>query len=106
MPHIYVHSLSQCCFHSLISSCPNLSENVNSGQLCRDKECPFSGKTNCSRVWRKVLKSDARSVRKSKSTRQKNERIGDRKRESNDSPEIPDLRETYINMIPGLYSRV
>ena len=43
---------------------PNLSEGVDSvgGQLCGDKECPFSGVTKSGRVWRKVPESDARSV--------------------------------------------
>jgi len=39
---------------------PNLSEGADnvSGQLHRDKECPFSGITS----WRKVLKRKAWSV--------------------------------------------
>ena len=43
---------------------PNLSEGADrvGGQLCGDKECPFSGVTKSSRVWRKVPESDARSV--------------------------------------------
>ena len=43
---------------------PNLSEGADSvdGQLCRDKECPFSGVTKSGRVWRKVPESYARSV--------------------------------------------
>ena len=32
------------------------------GQLCGDKECPFSGVTKSGRVWRKVPESGARSV--------------------------------------------
>ena len=42
---------------------PNLSEVADcvSGQLCRDKECPFSGITKSGRVWRKVPENDARS---------------------------------------------
>ena len=42
---------------------PNLSEGADriSGQLRGDEECPFSGVTESSRVWRKVLESDARS---------------------------------------------
>ena len=41
-----------------------LSEGADrvSGQLRRDKECPFSGVTRSGRVWRKVPESDARSV--------------------------------------------
>ena len=43
---------------------PNLSEGADrvSGQLCRDKYCPFSGVTKSGRVWRKVPESDAWSV--------------------------------------------
>ena len=43
---------------------PNLSEGADcvSGQLCGDKECPFSGVTKSGRVWRKVPESDAWSV--------------------------------------------
>ena len=33
-----------------------------SGQLHRDKECPFSGVTSSGRVWRKVPERDAGSV--------------------------------------------
>ena len=35
---------------------PNMSGGANSvgGQLRGDRECPFSGITNSSRVWRKV----------------------------------------------------
>ena len=42
----------------------NLSEGADrvGGQLRGDKECPFSGVTKSGRVWRKVPKSDARSV--------------------------------------------
>ena len=40
---------------------PNLSEGADrvGGQLRGDKECPFSGVTKSSRVWRKVPESDA-----------------------------------------------
>ena len=43
---------------------PNLSEGTDciAGQLCRDKECPFSGLTKSGRVWRKVPDSDAQSL--------------------------------------------
>ena len=43
---------------------PNLSEDTDhiTGQLHGDKECPFSGITKSGIVWRKVPKSDARSV--------------------------------------------
>ena len=43
---------------------PNLSEGADrvGGQLHGGKECPFSGVTKSSRVWRKVPESDARSV--------------------------------------------
>ena len=42
----------------------NLSEGADcvGGQLCGDKECPFSGITKSGRVWRKVPESDARNV--------------------------------------------
>ena len=44
---------------------PNLSQGADrvAGQLRGDKECPFRGVTKSSRVWRKVLEGDARSVR-------------------------------------------
>ena len=56
------------CFHSLTSiqtvggggGGGGIPDSV-SGQLCRDKECPFNGVTNSGRVWRKVLESDAQS---------------------------------------------
>ena len=43
---------------------PNLSEGADrvGGQLCGDKECPFSGITKSGRVWRKVPESEAQSV--------------------------------------------
>ena len=43
---------------------PNLSEGADrvGGQLRGNKECPFCGVTISGRVWRKVPKSDARSV--------------------------------------------
>ena len=43
---------------------PNLLEGADcvGGQLCGDKECPFSGVTKSCTVWRKVLESNARSV--------------------------------------------
>jgi len=43
---------------------PNLSEGANSisGQLYRDRECPYSGITNFGRVWRKVMKSNTWSA--------------------------------------------
>ena len=42
----------------------NISEGADQvgGQLCGDKECPFSGVTKSGRVWRKVPESGARSV--------------------------------------------
>ena len=64
-PDVYVRALTLCCFQSLISQYPNLSEGVDSvgGQLSGDKECPFSGVTNHpGRVWREVPESNARSV--------------------------------------------
>ena len=43
---------------------PDLLEGADliSGQLCGDKECPFSGITKSGKVWRKVPESDAWSV--------------------------------------------
>ena len=43
---------------------PNLSEGADliGGELCGDKDCPFSGVTNSYRVWRRVPESDAQSV--------------------------------------------
>ena len=43
---------------------PNLSESADrvGGQLRGDKECPFSGVTKSSRVWKKLPESGARSV--------------------------------------------
>ena len=43
---------------------PNLSEGADriGGQLCGDKEYPFSGVTKSGRVWRRVPESDAWSV--------------------------------------------
>ena len=42
----------------------NLSEGADpvGGQLRGDKECPFSGVTECGRVWRKVSERGVRSV--------------------------------------------
>ena len=88
--HVYVGAWAICCFDSLISTqtpstglrhpsledgagkrcyaeCdqyPNLSEGADrvGGQLRGYKECPFSGVTNSSRVWRKAPESDARSA--------------------------------------------
>ena len=43
---------------------PNLSQGADrvGGQLCGDKECPFSDVNKSGRVWRKVPESGARSV--------------------------------------------
>ena len=58
---VYVRALALGCFYTQY---PNLSEGADrvGGQLRGDKECPFSGVTKSGRVWRKVPKSDARSV--------------------------------------------
>ena len=55
-------SWTLCCFQSY--QYPNLSEGADrvGGQMCGDKECPFSGAISSGRVWSKVLKSDAQSV--------------------------------------------
>ena len=62
-PHVYVHAWAIGCFHSLIST-QTFSEGTDrvGGQLCGDKECPFSGITKSGRVWRKVPESNAWSV--------------------------------------------
>ena len=39
---------------------PQSYQYPNGGQLCRDKECPFSDVTKSGRVWRKVPGSSAR----------------------------------------------
>ena len=43
---------------------PNFSETVDrvGGQLCGNKECPFSGVTTSGRVWKNLPESDARSA--------------------------------------------
>ena len=50
--------LPQSCYY------PNPTEGAGSvgGQLRGDKECPFSGVTSSSRVWRKMPESAVRSV--------------------------------------------
>ena len=59
---VYVRAWVLGCFQSYQYA--NLLEGADriGGQLCRDKECPFSGVTKSGRVWRKVLESDAQSV--------------------------------------------
>ena len=60
-PHVYVRAWALGCFHSPISTRTfrrALTASVH-GQLCGDKECPFSGVTKSGRVWRKVPESDA-----------------------------------------------
>ena len=44
---------------------PNLSEGADhvGGQLLGDNECLFGGVTKSGRIWRKVLESNARSLR-------------------------------------------
>ena len=63
--HVYVHTA--CLDARLLPQSyqhPNLSEGTDrvGGQLCSDKECPFSGIPKSGRVWRKLLESDAQSV--------------------------------------------
>ena len=63
----FVSCLSACLGARLLPQSyqrPNLSEGADrvGGQLCGDKECPFSGITKSGRVWRKVPGSDALSV--------------------------------------------
>ena len=62
-PHVYMHALTLCRLTQSYQY-PNLSEGADSvsGQLRGDKECPFIGVTRSGRVWRKVPKSDTRSV--------------------------------------------
>ena len=62
--HVYVRALALGCFYSHINTRTVPAEGADrvAGQLRGDKECPFSGVTKSSRVWRKVPESDARSV--------------------------------------------
>ena len=55
--HVYVRVWMLGCFYSLSEGADRVG-----GQLCGDKECPFSGVTKSGRVWRKVPESDDRSV--------------------------------------------
>ena len=61
--HVYVRAWALGCFHSHIRY-PNLSEGADhvGGELCGDKEYPFSGVTKSGRVWGKVPESDVLSV--------------------------------------------
>jgi len=61
-PNVYVGAWALGSFQSY--QYPNLSEGADrvGGQLCGDKECPFSGLTKSGRVWRKVPEKGARSV--------------------------------------------
>ena len=59
MPHVYICAWMLSCFQGLIRT--QIFQNIGD-QLCRDKECPFSGITISGRVWRKVLESNAQSV--------------------------------------------
>ena len=63
-PHVHVRAWVLGCFYMQSYQYPNLSEGADrvGGQLCADKECPFSGVTKSGRVWRKVPESDARSM--------------------------------------------
>ena len=56
-----VSCLRACFGARLLLQYPNLSEGADrvAGQLCGDKECPFSGVTKSGRVRRKVPESDA-----------------------------------------------
>ena len=53
-----------CCVLSTVFLVPNPLGGADSvsGQLHKDKECPFNGATNSGRVWRKVPESDVWSV--------------------------------------------
>ena len=57
---VYVRALALGCFYGHIST--GTFRRALTGQLRGDKECPFSGVTKSSRVWRKVPESGARSV--------------------------------------------
>ena len=62
-PHVYVCAWALGCFYSLISTQTfQRGTDCASGQLRRDKECPFSGVTKSGRVWRKVLENGAWSL--------------------------------------------
>ena len=46
-PHVHVRAWTLCCFHSLISTQTfRWGADRVGGQLCGDKECPFSGVTS------------------------------------------------------------
>ena len=52
-----------CCIRSLISTQTfQRALTAGNGQVCRDKECPFSGVTSSGRVSRKVPESDVWSM--------------------------------------------
>ena len=56
-------ALMLCCIRSLISTQTfQRALTVGNGQVCRDKECPFSGITSSGRVSRKVPESDVWSM--------------------------------------------
>ena len=61
VPHVYVRAWTLCCFHSLIGT-PTFWRVLVDGCAEIKTECPFSGRTNSGRVWRKVPESDARSL--------------------------------------------
>ena len=62
-PHVHVRAWTLCYFHSFVSTQTFRRALAEvSGQLRRDKECPFSGVTNYGRIWRKVPESNVQSV--------------------------------------------
>ena len=64
MRHVYVRALALGCFYSHISTRSFRRALTASLDSCAEikVECPFSGVTKSSRVWRKVPESGARSV--------------------------------------------
>ena len=65
--HVYVGAWALGCFYSHISTRTFRRALTASLDSCADIkiECPFSGVPKSGRVWRKVQKSDARSVHRS-----------------------------------------
>ena len=61
-PHVYVSAWALGYFYSHISTRTFRRALTVSVDSCAEIECPFSGVTKSSRVWRKVPESDARSV--------------------------------------------
>ena len=56
-PHVYVRACALGCFYSHFSTRTfrKALHDPVSGQLCGDKECPFSDVNKSGRVWRKDM---------------------------------------------------